>query len=118
MSNSSTATEQEKHVASVCLCSAKLDSPGLPSRTIRSLLPLRHLDRVTCQRVYLDTFDWRLYGAGLLLEAELCRGSRRLLLRDRVTQDELAVEAQVQDIAFYWQLPRGALRTAAEPLLN
>ena len=118
MSNSSTATEREKQVACVCLCSAKLDSPGLLSRKIRSLLPLRHLDRVACQRSYLDTFDWRLYRAGLLLEAELCRGSHRLLLRDRVNQDELAVETQVHDITSYRQLPHGALRTAAEPLLN
>lgn len=40
------------------------------------------IERVSGKRIYLDTFDWRLYQSGMVLELECCGGSCLLLWRE------------------------------------
>jgi CHAD domain-containing protein len=64
------------------------------------------------RRTWLDTFDWRLYGAGLVLEHEQTRRGGRLVLTgtDGVPVAEQPVTA--------WQYSRGAARVPAGPVAD
>jgi CHAD domain-containing protein len=69
---------------------------------------------------WLDTFDWRLYRAGLTLEQTVCRGRTELLLTGR-DGDLLASEALVDGREPRWpglvtELPAGPLRELVEPV--
>jgi CHAD domain-containing protein len=74
-------------------------APAVQSRTLR--------------RVWLDTFDWRLYKAGLSLEYTTARGARELVLTAR--DGELIAEQNMDAGRPRWparieQLPVGPLR--------
>ena len=55
--------------------------PAVLTALSQAFTPVQELSMPRTQRrVYLDTFDWRLYRAGLVLELEQARGGGRLLL--------------------------------------
>jgi CHAD domain-containing protein len=73
----------------------------------------------TCRRTWLDTFDWRLYRAGLTLEQVTARGGAELTLTGR-DGDVLASE-RLQRGTVVWPslltaLPPGPLRELLEPV--
>ncbi len=73
----------------------------------------------TCRRTWLDTFDWRLYRAGLTLEQSAARGAAELVLTGR-DGEVLAVE-HLPGGALRWPsllagLPAGPLRERLEPI--
>ena len=72
------------------------------------------------RRIWLDTFDWRLYRAGLTLEQAACNGRTELLLTGR-DGDLLAREVLAADREPRWpclvsELPAGPLRELIEPV--
>jgi CHAD domain-containing protein len=74
----------------------------------------------TSRRSWLDTFDWRLYRAGLTLEQAACRGRTELSLTGR-DGDLLASEVLVAGREPRWPslvsaLPAGPLRELVEPV--
>ena len=74
----------------------------------------------TSRRNWLDTFDWRLYRAGLTLEQAASRGQIELLLTGR-DGNLLASEVLAARRGPHWpslvsQLPAGPLRELVEPV--
>jgi CHAD domain-containing protein len=74
----------------------------------------------TCRRTWLDTFDWRLYRAGLTLEQVTGHGQAQLVLIGR-DGDVLASERLSGDGKPRWPslltgLPAGPLRELLEPV--
>ena len=75
----------------------------------------------TVRRTWLDSFDWRLFRAGLTLELVAGRGSAELVLTGRDGESVTAVLAG--DERFRWpcladQLPDGPLRERLAPVLG
>jgi len=73
-----------------------------------------------CRRTWLDTFDWRLYRAGLSLEQVAAQGRVQLTLTGR-DGEVLACERLTQDSKLRWPslltaLPAGPLRELLEPV--
>jgi CHAD domain-containing protein len=72
------------------------------------------------RRSWLDTFDWRLYRAGLTLEQVACRGRTELLLTGRdgdlLASEELAVGREPRWPSLVSELPAGPLREHLEPV--
>jgi len=74
----------------------------------------------TCRRMWLDTFDWRLYRAGLTLEQIARSGLAELVLTGR-DGDVLATERMEDGLKPGWpgllrELPAGPLRELLEPV--
>jgi len=68
-------------------------------------------------RTYYDSFDWRLYQAGLALELETTRGSTRLLLRQLEGGEVCATLPLSEPPRFVWEFPVGPCRDRiAKPL--
>lgn len=73
---------------------------------------------VTLKRTYYDSFDWRLYAHGGVLEAESGNGAIDLLWR-ALDSGELYNRQPVDTLPrFAWDLPCGPLRKALEPVLE
>jgi CHAD domain-containing protein len=74
----------------------------------------------TSRRSWLDTFDWRLYRAGLTLEQAACRGRTELLLTGRdgnlLASEVLAAGREPRWPSLVSQLPAGPLRELVEPV--
>ncbi len=73
----------------------------------------------TCRRTWLDTFDWRLYRAGLTLEQSAARGAAELVLTGR--DAEVIATEHLPGGAVRWPclltgLPAGPLRERLEPV--
>jgi len=74
------------------------------------------------RRTWLDTFDWRLYRAGLTLEQVVSRGRTELVLTGR--DGEVLAQAQLTDGGrLHWPslisaLPAGPLREQLEPVVG
>jgi len=70
------------------------------------------------RRTWLDTFDWRLHNAGLVLEHEQHRRVSRLVLTDAQAQIEQAVSGwQSRRPSMPADLPTGIVRDAIIPVL-
>jgi CHAD domain-containing protein len=70
------------------------------------------------QSIYFDTFDWRLYAAGMLLLSEQDGDQLRLRLRERDTGLDV-VSIDVVDVPrFAEDLPQGIMRKRLAPLLK
>jgi CHAD domain-containing protein len=73
----------------------------------------------TIRRTWLDTFDWRLYRAGLTLQQLMRNGQAELVLTGRdgklVATQELPAAPRPRWPALVTQLPAGALRDALAP---
>jgi CHAD domain-containing protein len=75
----------------------------------------------TVRRTWLDTFDWRLFRAGLTLELMAGRGTAELVLTGR--DGERVVSTPTGDARIRWpclidQLPVGPLREQLAPVLG
>jgi CHAD domain-containing protein len=81
-------------------------------------------DRVrTCRRAWLDTFDWRLYRAGLALEQTASRDVASLTLTGRDGEVLAAVRIDAVNQASSWpakldSVPAGPLRELLEPVVG
>jgi CHAD domain-containing protein len=76
----------------------------------------------TCRRTWLDTFDWRLYRAGLALEQVTAQGRVQLTLTGR-DGDVIASERLARDAKLGWPslltaLPPGPLRELLDPVVG
>ncbi|MGB6455082.1 MAG: CHAD domain-containing protein, partial [Streptosporangiaceae bacterium] len=75
---------------------------------------------ITRRRTWLDTFDWRLYRAGLTLEQVSWGGQTDLVLTGRdggvVAAERLATGARPGWPRLAGELPAGPLRAALEPV--
>ncbi len=73
----------------------------------------------TIRRTWLDTFDWRLYRAGLALQQITRNGEAELVLTSRdgelVATERLAATPRPRWPALVTQLPAGTLRDAVAP---
>jgi CHAD domain-containing protein len=73
----------------------------------------------TVRRTWLDTFDWRLYRAGLTLQQVLRNGQAELVLTGRdgelVATERLPASPRPRWPALVTQLPAGTLRDALAP---
>jgi CHAD domain-containing protein len=74
-------------------------------------------------RRYLDTFDWRLFAAGLQLECEISGHEYTYVLQQPETQQVLATfrtqEGRTQQgIRFVWDLPDCALKKQLTPIIE
>jgi len=74
----------------------------------------------TSRRNWLDTFDWRLYRAGLTLEQAASRGQTELLLTGRdgnlLASEVLGAGRRPRWPSLVSQLPAGPLRELVEPV--
>jgi CHAD domain-containing protein len=74
----------------------------------------------TSRRSWLDTFDWRLYRAGLTLEQAAWRGRTELSLTGRdgnlLASEVLAAGSEPRWPGLVGQLPAGPLRELVEPV--
>jgi CHAD domain-containing protein len=72
------------------------------------------------RRSWLDTFDWRLYRAGLTLEQAACRGRTELSLTGRdgdlLASETLAAGHEPRWPSLVSALPAGPLRELVEPV--
>ena len=74
------------------------------------------------RRCWLDSFDWRLYRAGLTLEQETCAGQTRLVLTGR-DGEVMATERVPDGSKLSWPgllavLPAGPLRELLDPVVG
>jgi CHAD domain-containing protein len=76
----------------------------------------------TCRRTWLDTFDWRLYRAGLALEQVTAQGRVELTLTGRggevLAAERLATDAKLSWPSLLTALPPGPLRELLEPIVG
>ena len=74
----------------------------------------------TWRRTWLDTFDWRLYRAGLTLEQVTARGRVELTLTGRdgevLASERLPADGRVSWPSLLTALPPGPLRELLEPV--
>jgi CHAD domain-containing protein len=78
--------------------------------------PTRALPEAAIRRVYLDTFDWRLFRAGLVLVDERAGGRNTLRLASRDGTPTRSVRARRP--SFAPELPEGWLRARLAPILG
>lgn len=93
------------------------DGAQLGSRLAAEDVRLREQAPVNAERVFLDSHDWRLYAAGLLLFIDRTGKRQRLHLRQRDSGlDIVSVEVSEAPL-FAADLPDGILRQRVAPLL-
>ena len=73
---------------------------------------------ITLTRTYYDSFDWRLYAHGGVLEAESGNGDIDLLWRALNSGEPYNRQFVDTLPRFAWDLPPGPLRKAFEPVLE
>lgn len=72
----------------------------------------------SCVRSYYDSFDWRLYRAGVVLEEKICGEEARLCWRNRES-GRLERYQRIGTVPrFAWDLPMGPVRDRLEPVLE
>lgn len=98
--------------------SAQSADLGFFVAALAALGPLEGADAEQHHRTYFDTFDWRLYDAGLLLWSD-GRGRRStLVLADRASGRERTRVALRHKVSFAADLPRGQLHDALAPVME
>ncbi|MEO6421825.1 MAG: CHAD domain-containing protein [Candidatus Nitrotoga sp.] len=70
------------------------------------------------QRTYFDSFDWRIYSAGGLIEEESGAGGLALRWRNYVTDEMYSNTSINNTIRFAWDLPDCDLRERLEAILE
>lgn len=75
-------------------------------------------DEESLHRVYYDTFDWRLYQAGLMLWGEGRGRQERIVLADAPAGDELYTASLRRRPKFHQELPEGPLRKRLVPVME
>jgi CHAD domain-containing protein len=105
-----TPSEESFHLASQASGRQVLKAIAARFSTRREPLPNR-------KTIYYDTFDWRLHGAGSVLEATT--DDRATTLRWQTLDGRLRERLQLNGVpAFAWDLPAGSLRSALSPLVE
>lgn len=77
---------------------------------------LQQQPAVTTERTFYDTFDWRLYAAGLVLFVDRSKEQTRLHLRALADGRDVVSVEQAEAPGFVHELPAGALRDRLLPL--
>lgn len=91
---------------------------GMDERSLAGVLECSVIDRHRVRRRWYDTFDWRLWDAGLVLEVEGVEPSLRVTARDR-TDHRVRWEARVGFVPNTTaELPHGPWRRSLGPLLG
>jgi len=72
----------------------------------------------TLDRTYLDSFDWRVYGHGSVLEMDSVDGQFRLLWRALGSEAIYGSQRVDGRPRFVWDLPDSPLRARLEPVLE
>ena len=85
---------------------------------LKTHLPLEDDAARTTRRTFFDSFDWRLFRAGGVLEEESGDQGSRLAWRTLGTAEVLASLHGKKTPRFVWDLPSGPLRHRLEPLLE
>ncbi|MGB3563877.1 MAG: CHAD domain-containing protein [Thermoanaerobaculia bacterium] len=86
-------------------------------KAIASRFPTRREPLPNRKSTYYDTFDWRLHGAGSVLEATT--DGQATILRWQTLDGRLRERLQLDGVlAFAWDLPAGSLRSALSPLVE
>jgi CHAD domain-containing protein len=105
-----TPSEESFHLDSQTSGRQVLKAVAARFPTRRELLPSRKI-------TYFDTFDWRLYAAGSVLEA--ATDGQATTLRWQTLDGRLRERLQLDSVpAFAWDLPAGSLRSALSPLVE
>jgi CHAD domain-containing protein len=86
------------------------DEDALPIEAMCDALSARAEPRRTERRSWIDTFDWRLYNAGLVLEHQRRGGESALVLSDRDGQRVARVPVGDRAEAAVDELPEGPIR--------
>lgn len=81
-------------------------------------LRLRDAGSKTLTRTFLDTYDWRVYRAGMVAEQESANGANRLSLWSLDGSRCEATAEVAGPVRFAQDLPRGYPRALLEPLLE
>jgi len=86
-------------------------------KAIAARFPIRRELQPSRKITYFDTFDWRLYAAGSVLEATT--DGRVTTLRWQTLDGRLRERLQLNGVpAFAWDLPAGSLRSALSPVVE
>jgi CHAD domain-containing protein len=97
-----------------------LDSQGAGQELLQAIaarFPTKREPAPSSRITYYDTFDWRLYGAGSLLEA--ATNGQATTLRWQTLDGRLRARLRLDGVpAFAWDLPAGSLRSALSPLVE
>ena len=70
------------------------------------------------KRNYLDTFDWRLFSAGMQLECEIDNHSRLFNLFQSDAHYVIATSRTQQPVRFAWDFPDSALKKQLTPIIE
>lgn len=70
------------------------------------------------QRSFQDSFDWRIYRAGAVIETESSTGFSAISWRDLKSGNKLDSATIQQAVRFAREIPPGRLRARVEPLLE
>lgn len=70
------------------------------------------------KRIYMDSFDWRMYRAGAVMEVESGANYSALSWRDFLSDTVISKVLIKQTPHFSWKLPPGDLRKRMEPVLE
>ena len=81
-------------------------------------LPFQRHPSPALDRTYFDSFDWRLYAAGLLLFVDRCGGRMHLCLREAKNGLDLVRVEVTDEPRFAADLPRGLVHERLAPLLK
>ena len=96
---------------------AGMSIAGLKSK-LRDYIQFSEDSSKTLKRIYYDTFDWRVYDDGGILESEQNRGASKFYWR-KLDSGKLRNSQTVERIPnFVWDLPTGSLREHLEPVLE
>lgn len=87
-------------------------------KLLKSVLPVRLAGNHQYLRKLLDTFDWRIFNAGCLLEEE-CPEKQRLLRLRSIQPEPFVIEQPMQKTPeFYRDIPPGRLQDTLKKLLK
>ena len=88
------------------------------NRLVNSDPSARQTNRQTFQRKFYDTFDWRLFNAGCLLEEDLSGNTRLLRLRSLRSGSSIIEQPLKESPRFYRDICRGRLRDLLKKLIK
>lgn len=86
--------------------------------TLGDKVEIHFISKQYCLRTYYDSFDWRLYGAGLICEFNRSKQSSSFALINRKKSDIVASTMLFDVPAFSRQFNPGKVRQTLEPLLE
>jgi len=95
-----------------------LHEPGAVLAWLQSHHPVRVEHKGLIEKDYLDTFDWRLFKAGWVMEALRNRAAVRLVWRALDSCEVFLDQEFPQAPRFAWDLPEGPLRDRLAPVLD